>query len=227
MFKVPDGYALAKQVDAVEKSYIIQKNDYLTLEVYTSNGERIIDPDLKLTSNNLNSTIENKEEPTYLINAFGTTRFPMVGEVKLEGLTLHQAEDILAQSYNQFYKQSFVRLQYTNKRVIVLGSPGGLGGSIVPLVNENMKLTEILALAKGLNQDSKSKNIRVLRGNQAYVIDFSTLEGFVKNNMIMEPGDIVYVEPVRRPFTEGLRDNAALFSIFASVSTLIIVLISL
>ncbi len=227
MFKVPDGFALAKQADSVEKNYIIQRNDYLTLEVYTSNGERIIDPDLKLTSNNLNSTIDDKEEPTYLINALGTARFPMVGEVKLEGLTIQQAEVILAESYNQFYNQSYVRLQYTNKRVIVLGSPGGLGGSVVPLTNENMRLTEVLALAKGLNQDSKSKNIRVLRGDQAFVIDFSTLEGFVKNNMIMEPGDIVYVEPVRRPFSEGLRDNAAVFSIFTSVLTLIIVLVSL
>jgi polysaccharide export outer membrane protein len=227
MFKVPDGYALAKQVEAVEKSYIIQKNDYLTLEVYTSNGERIIDPDLKLSSNNLNSSIENKEEPTYLINGLGTARFPMVGEVKLEGLTLLQAENILEQAYNQFYKQSYVRLKYTNKRVIVLGSPGGLGGDVVPLLNENMKLTEVLALAKGLNQDSRAKSIRVLRGDQAYLIDFSTLEDFVKKNMIMEPGDIVYVEPVRRPFSESLRDNVALFSIFTSVSTLIVVLISL
>ncbi len=227
MFKVPDGYVLAKQVDVVEKNYVIQKNDYLTLEVYTSNGERIIDPDLKLSSNSLSASIENAQEPTYLINAFGAARFPMVGEIKIEGLSLLQAEDILAQAYDRFYKQSFVRLKYTNKRVIVLGSPGGLGGDVVPLVNENMRLTEILALAKGLNQDSKSKNIRVLRGEQAYLIDLSTLDGFIKNNMIMEPGDIVYVEPVRRPFAESLRDNAALFSIFTSVSTLIIVLLRL
>ncbi|MEO7990771.1 MAG: polysaccharide biosynthesis/export family protein [Chryseolinea sp.] len=227
MFKVPEGYALAKQVDAVEKNYTIQKNDYLTIEVYTNSGERIIDPDLKLSQSNVNSGEAKKEVTTYLINDVGTTRFPMVGEVKLEGLTVLEAEDILKQAYTKFYEQPFVRLKCTNKRVVVLGSPGGVGGGVVPLVNENMRLTEVLALSKGLNSDSKSRNIRVLRGDQAYVVDFSTLEGFVKNNMIMEPGDVVYVEPVRRPFSEGLRDNAALLSIFTSVSTLIIVLISL
>ncbi len=228
MFTVPEGYALAKHVDAVEKNYTIQKNDYLMIEVYTNSGERLIDPDLKLSQTNSNITLdEKKETTTYLINDSGTTRFPMIGEVKLEGLTLLQAEDILKQAYAKFYEQPFVRLKCTNKRVVVLGGPGGISGSVVPLINENMKLTEVLALSKGLNSDSKASNIRVLRGDQAYVVDFSTLEGFVKNNMIMEPGDIVYVEPVRRPFSEGLRDNAALLTIFTSISTLIIVLISL
>ncbi len=227
MFKVPEGYALSKQVDAVEKNYSIQKNDYLLIEVYTNSGERLIDPDLKLSQINSNSTDEKTEPTIYLVNNSGTTRFPMIGEVKLEGLTLLQAEDVLKQAYARFYEQPFVRLKCTNKRVVVLGGPGGIGGSVVPLINENMRLTEVLALSKGLNSDSKSKSIRVLRGDQAYVVDFSTLEGFVKNNMIMEPGDIIYVEPVRRPFSESLRDNAALLSIFTSVSTLIIVLISL
>ena len=226
MFKVPEGYELAKHVDAVEKNYTIQKNDYLTLDVYTNNGERLIDPDLKLSrGNNISDTKE--EEDTYLINQLGTTQFPMVGEVKLEGLTLVQAEEILRQAYGLFYKQSFVRLKYTNKRVVVLGSPGGEGGAVVPLINENMRLTEVLAQAKGLNSDSRAKSIRVLRGDKAYIVDFSTLEGFVKNNMIMEPGDVVYVEPVRRPFSESLRDNIAVFSVFTSISTLIVVLISL
>jgi polysaccharide biosynthesis/export protein len=227
MFKVPEGYALAKQVDAIEKTYVIQKNDYLTLEVYTNNGERLIDPDSKLSSdvNNLNDTEE--EEDTYLIDELGITQFPMVGEVKLEGLTLKEAEEILKKLYDQFYKQPFVRLKYTNKRVVVLGSPGGPGGAVVPLIYQNMRLTEVLAQAKGLNSDSRANSIRVLRGDQAYLVDFSTLEGFVKNNMIMEPGDVVYVEPVRRPFSESLRDNVAVLSIVSSLTTLIIVLFSL
>ena len=218
---------MAKQVDAIEKTYVIQKNDYLILEVYTNNGERLIDPDSKLSGNvnNLNDTEE--EEDTYLIDELGTTKFPMVGEVKLEGLTLKEAEEILKKLYDQFYKQPFVRLKYTNKRVVVLGSPGGAGGSVVPLIYQNMRLTEVLAQAKGLNTDSRANSIRVLRGDQAYLVDFSTLEGFVKNNMIMEPGDVVYVEPVRRPFSESLRDNVAVLSIVSSLTTLIIVLFSL
>ena len=227
MFKVPEGYALAKQVDAIEKTYVIQKNDYLILEVYTNNGERLIDPDSKLSGEVKSLSDTEEEEDTYLIDELGITQFPMVGQVKLEGLTLKEAEEILKKLYDQFYKQPFVRLKYTNKRVVVLGSPGGPGGTVVPLIYQNMRLTEVLAQAKGLNTDSRANSIRVLRGDQAYLVDFSTLEGFVKNNMIMEPGDVVYVEPVRRPFSESLRDNVAVLSIVSSLTTLIIVLFSL
>jgi polysaccharide export outer membrane protein len=42
--------------------------------------------------------------------------------------------------------------------------------------------------------------------------------------MIVEPGDIIYVEPVRKPFAEGLRDYAGLASLLISTLSLIIVI---
>ena len=47
MFKAPEGYILKQQALETENNYQIQKNDFLKLEVFTNNGERIIDPDLK------------------------------------------------------------------------------------------------------------------------------------------------------------------------------------
>ena len=40
----------------------------------------------------------------------------------------------------------------------------------------------------------------------------------------MEPGDIVYVEPVRKPVSEAVRDYGPLLSILASLVTLIVVI---
>jgi polysaccharide export outer membrane protein len=87
-----------------------------------------------------------------------------------------------------------------------------------------MHLVEVLALAKGLNNYAKAQNIRVLRGDDVFVADLSTIEGYLKNNIAIEPGDIVYVEPVRRPVSEGLRDYGIIFSILTSLTTLVIVL---
>ena len=115
-------------------------------------------------------------------------------------------------------------LQYTNKRVIVLGAPGG---QVIPLTNENIRLVEVLALAKGFNNDAKSHNIRVLRGDQVFVADLSTFDGYVKNNIPIQPGDIVYVEPIRKPLTEGLRDYGPILSIITTLTTLIVVIFGL
>jgi len=225
MFKVPEGYALQQAVAKAEQEYTLRQDDYLTLDVYTHRGERLIDPDGKLQETT--SAAGGATAPTppkYLINAQGLCHFPMVGDIKLEGLTLLQAEGVLHYAYAKFYESPYVRLTVQNKRVVVLGAPGG---QVIPLNNEHMRLTEVLALAHGVSNDAKAHNIRVLRGKDVMVADLSTLDGYTKHNYVIESGDIVYVEPIRRPLVEGLRDYLPLLSIVTSISTLAIVLTTL
>jgi polysaccharide export outer membrane protein len=87
-----------------------------------------------------------------------------------------------------------------------------------------MKLLEILALAEGISNDAKAQNIRVLRNEKVFLVDLSTIEGYHKGNILMEPGDVVYVEPVRKPVSEAVRDYGPLVSLVVSLVTLLIVL---
>jgi polysaccharide biosynthesis/export protein len=223
MFKVPEGKAaLQQQADAAGKNYVIRKNDVLQLDVYTNNGERIIDPESVLSRDN--PVAAAPTPPTYLVNTTGMVRFPLIGELSIEGLTIRQAEGVLQEAYSKYYKEPFVTLKFSNKRVTVLGAPGG---QVIPLVDENVRLTEILALAKGVDNNAKANKIRVLRGDQVFVADLSTYDGYLKNNMIIEPGDIVYIEPIRRPVSEGLRDYGPAISIVTALGTLIIVIIGM
>jgi polysaccharide export outer membrane protein len=223
MFQVPEGKALKQSMDAAEKNYVIQKNDYLELEVFTNKGEKIIDPAFLQATGQNSESVTAANKPTYLVDMNGLGKFPMVGEIKVDGLTLRQAEEILQEAYAKFYSDSYVILKYTNKRVIVLGAPGG---QVIPLANDNMRLVEVLALAKGVNNDAKSQNIRILRGDQVFIADLSTFEGYVKNNLVIYPGDIVYVEPIRKPFTEGVREYGPILSIVTTLTTLVVVLIN-
>jgi polysaccharide export outer membrane protein len=68
--------------------------------------------------------------------------------------------------------------------------------------------------------------MRLIRGEKVYEIDFSTIEGFKNGNMLIQSGDIVYIEPVRRPFSEGLRDYAGIVSMLVALATLITVISS-
>ena len=224
MFKVPENVVVQQQVAEAEKNYIIQKNDFLKLAVYTNRGERIIDPDLLLMKDMPVQNTETRPDPDYLVDVNGVVKFPMIGEIKMEGLTIRQAEELLQKEYNKPYKETFVTLTYTNKRVIVLGAPGG---KVIPLVNENVTLAEILSLANAIDNNSMAHNIRVMRGEQYFVADFSTIDGYHKTNMIMHHGDIVYVEPIRRPVSEATRDYGALLSLAISITTLIIVIVGL
>ncbi len=223
MFKVPNNYELEKQISHAERNYTIQRNDYLQLEVFTNEGERIIDPNQETLKDAGSSGEGARPVFQYLVDVKGLALFPMVGELKVEGLTLHEAEAILQKEYAKYYQQPFVVLKYTNKRVVVLGSPGG---QLIPLINENVTLVEVLALAKGVDNNAKAHNIRILRGEKVYVADLSTIDGYLKNNMIIEPGDVVYIEPIRRPLVEGFRDYGPLLGVMTSLSTLILIILN-
>jgi len=223
MLKTPEDFKsapISKEVREAERNYVIQKNDLLQLEVYANKGERIIDPNPQLSQPTTVTQEEEKPEERYLVDLQGRAKFPVIGEVKVEGLTLRQAEAVLQTEYEKFFKEPFVMLNFLNKRVVILGA---VGGQVVPLDNHNVTLVEILGVAKGLPNDSKAHNIRVVRKDQVFVVDLSTVEGFLAGNIIVEPGDIIYVEPVRKPFAEGLRDYAGVASLLISTLSLIIV----
>ena len=214
-----------EEASKAEQNYVIQPNDLLRLEVNSNKGERLIDPNPELTNSNQALNQQQGRQPIdYLVDSGGKVKFPMIGELKLEGLSLRQAEEVAQKEYEKFFKEPFVQLTFINKRVVVLGATGG---SVVPLTNQNVKLAEVLALAKGIPQDAKAQAIRVVRGEKVYQVDLSTISGFQQGNMVMEPNDIVYIEPVIRPFSQGLRDYSPVFTLIVSLTTLIAVIYSL
>ncbi|MBT1705735.1 polysaccharide biosynthesis/export family protein [Chryseosolibacter indicus] len=222
MFKVPEGFQLSQQLNQIEADYVLQKNDQLLLDVYSNNGEKILLANIQ-TSEPAGSATQ-QQAIVYTIDVNGNVKLPLINQIKLEGLTVKQAEEVLQTEFSKFYQQPFVKITYQNQRAVVLGA---LPGQVIPLTNQNMKLTEVLALAKGLPHDSKAHNIRILRGSEVYVADLSTIDGYLKNNVIIMPNDIIYVEPVRRPLREALQDYGPVVSILTSLSTLILVFFSI
>ncbi len=209
--------ALTKEIVQTEYNYVIQKNDLLKIEVYSNKGERLVDPNPEISRPTGGTVTQAQTITTYQVDLNGIVKFPVIG-------TLRQAEAVLQTQYEKYFTDSYVVLNFQNKRVIVLGA---MGGHVIPLVNQNMNLAEIIALSKGLTPDSKAGSIRIVRGDEIFVVDLTTIEGFQAGNMLMMPGDIVYVEPVRRPFAEGLRDYTGLIGIFLSTLSLIVVLRSI
>ena len=205
-----------------ERNYKIQINDQLLVRVYTNEGERIIDPDYVLQGEIANNNIQ-REEVRYFVDKEGMVKIPMIGQVKLQDLTTREAEQLLEKKFSNFYKDPYVIVSFNNKRVIVLGKPGG---QVINLTYEDMNLLEVLALAGGVERDSKAQNIRLIRGDlknpEVQIIDLSTIEGMMKADLKVYSGDIIYVEPVVRGFSEGTRDILPIVSVLASLVALIV-----
>lgn len=223
MFQPEEGFKSAEiSPEAIKmiQDYRIQKNDYLNIEVFSNNGEKVIDPNPELS--NANTAQRDGDKIKYLVATNGAVKLPMIEEIELEDLTLREAEIKIQVAYSKFFKDPYVVVNFENKRAILLGASGG---QVIPLINQNMKLTEVLALGKGLDNNAKAHNIRVLRGDDVFVIDLSTIDGYRTSNILIQPGDVIYVEPIRRPFSEALRENGTLFSIVISLASLVVIIL--
>lgn len=217
---------LSKVIETAEANYLLQVDDRIQVEVFTNKGERLIDPNFEFMDqqNNNQFMMQNRFLYEYLIQYDGTVKLPMIGKKKLTGLTVDEAESILEQDYRLHYVDPFVRITVINRRVIVLGANGG---QVLPLVNENTTLVEVLALYGGLNLGAKAQNIKLIRGDldnpEVHQIDLSTISGMRRSALRVESEDIIYVEPWRRPWLESLRDITPALSLTTSILTLIVV----
>ena len=248
---------LRTAVNRTAENYLIQPNDYVDVRVYTNKGEKILDPNGELqfgggpaggstprsTTGKIGATSgasSSGSNTEFLVQADGTVVLPLVNRVRISGLSLLQADSVLKEKYSEFYKEPFVTTRVTNNRVFILGSPGG---QVISLVNDNMNLLEVLALAGGVDggggggggaglyrYGGKVSNIRIIRGDlkdpQVQLVDLSTLAGMRRANLQMEPNDIVYIEPVRRPFLEALTDAAPVLSATSILLTTTTILIT-
>ena len=229
-----DASAVEKSVERAALNYIIRPGDYIRLDIFTNDGERLIDPNFELMQNMQGGQqmTQFKDRFVYLVMMDGTCRLPKVGTISVQGLTINEAEELLQETYNDFYRDSYVKIRPANRRAIVLGGINGRqsggGGAVIPLDNENMTVLEVLALAGGVEQGAKVSSIRLVRGDlnepKVYEINLSTIDGMKQSGMIVESGDVIYVEPWRRPFRETVRDVSPILSVVTSVTTLVFVI---
>lgn len=227
MFRFDENFTeedLSLVTDELDRNYLLKPNDVLQLNVFTNKGERLIDPNFEFSIGNTQGGqqhLQLGDRFQYLIQADSIITFPLVGDMNLVGLTLYKAELEVAAEFENYYEDAFVKLSINNRRVFVLGAPGG---NVIPLQNENTTIIEVLALSQGIDRIAKVNDIRVIRGSEVFLVDLSTISGMRNTNLIVQPGDIVYVEPWRRPWLESIRDASPLISIISSAITLALVI---
>lgn len=202
-----------------EEDYRLTIDDKITLTVSPNNGKQIIEGITNTGENksNASAAFRNME---YTIRTDGFINLPLIGDVKLNGLTIKQTEDTLKQRFSEFYIDPFLMVTVVNKRVIVF--PGGGGDAkVVYLENNNTRLMQVLAEAGGVSPRGKAKSIKLMRfvDNKRIIvpIDLSTLDGLAYADIIVQGNDYIYIEPNPRVMREVLQQATPFFSFVTSI----------
>ena len=192
MLKTPKDYTYDKIADSLSKQdYKIDANDLVNIRIFANDGFKIVD---LATSTQISRFIELD----YVVNRDGTCKLPLVGRVKLAGLSVREATEYLEQIYADYYVKPFVFMSIINKRVIVFPGNGGVA-KVLNLTNNNTTVIEALALTGGISEDGKAYKVKLIRNQgdkpKVYLMDLSKIEGIAVGNTVVLAHDIIYVEP--------------------------------
>lgn len=131
----------------------------------------------------------------------GSITYPLIGSAKLAGLTIPEAEKLIAQSlktggFVQLPQVTVTLLQARRKQVSVLGLVGRPGQ--FPLETANTHLSDILAVAGGVSPSGAdtiiitgSRDGKPMRKEVDVAATY--LEGKPANDLLIEGGDVIYV----------------------------------
>ena len=133
-----------------------------------------------------------------LVNSAGYVPLPLIGKVKLSGLTQTQAADRITQAYKKYLNTPSVYVEVMNKRLLVLGEVKNPG--VVKIDKEKMTLFEALAMSGDLTDSSLKNDIIILsstKGNKMKMrrIDLTNFDTINYASLMLRPNDIVYVQP--------------------------------
>lgn len=167
------------------------------------------------------------QQQAYLIDNDGYIDFPVLGKLKLAGLSRTEAIDLLKNKLSPDYvKNPTINMKIINFSVTVLGDVKRPGRFTIP--NERISVLEAIGLAGDLNI-SGIRKIVVKReeDNQikSYELDLRSNEVFNSPAYYLQQNDVVYVEP-NKPSSQDAAYNKNT-GLFISIGSLIITLVSI
>ena len=211
---------------------IIRSDDMLTITVSALDQDAARPFNIATFSFSNSNEVQGREkQETYLVDSNGNIDFPVLGKIKLSGLSRIQATDLIKDMLTEYIKNPIVNIRTVNFKVTVLGEVARPGSYTVP--NERITLIEALGLAGDMTIQGERKNVLVIRETDNKTtynrVNLTTEEVFNSPVYYLIQNDVVYVEPnegrinsssVSARTSENLRIISTLVTVAALVISL-------
>ncbi len=198
---------IIKQADGV-----ILKDDILAINITSSTSFAFQDKDpvsifndggtqysITATSGGGGSGVSGYATKGYLVDNDGYIDFPVLGKLKVAGLTSRQIKDLMGSKLTSYVKEPVVEIRIINYKITILGEVGRPGTVIAP--NQKINILDAIAAAGEIPITGRKDNILIIReidGKREFArLDLNSENVFSNPYYYLRQNDIVYIEPNR------------------------------
>ena len=213
----------------------IMPKDLLTIVVSCTNPELAIPFNLTVASSaglaastSSNVTTQAALQP-YLVDNEGNINFPVLGELKLGGLTKREAEQLILDKLKPYMKETpIVTVRMVNYKISVIGEVARPGTFTIS--NEKVNLLEALAMARDMTVYGLRDNVKLIREDangkqQIITLDLNKAETILSPYYWLQQNDIVYVTPNKAKARNSDVGNST--SLWFSATSILVSVVSL
>jgi polysaccharide biosynthesis/export protein len=140
------------------------------------------------------------ERSTYLVDNQGNIQFPILGSIKVVGLTKNQLKEILYTRISELAKDPVINMRIINFKVSVIGEVNTPGSYTIS--SERITIPEALALAGDLTLYGRRENVLLIREVEGFKT--TARINMADPNLLNSPyyylsqNDVLYIEPNKR-----------------------------
>ena len=213
---------------------VIQKNDLLSIQVYSNSTKPEISdvlynpPALSGSSGSSSGGNGSTSNGGYMVDMDGNIRFPRLGIIHAEGLTKRQLADTIVSKITDLESPTAV-VRFLNYRITVLGEVKNPTTFLIP--NENPTIFDALGLAGDITIYGRRDNVMLIRsdadGKKEIVrLDLDKTSAISSPYFYLKPNDVLYVEPTEDRVAGTSEYRTRDVAIIASALSLAVVIVA-
>jgi polysaccharide export outer membrane protein len=204
---------------------IIQPDDILAINVNTNDpaATSVINSRNGVYQNGSSNPANGSANPLagYLVDKDGNVDIPVLGVVKLAGLTTLQARGVIKERATHSFNDPVVDVRFSNFKITVIGEVNHPASYVIP--NEQVTLLDAIGYAGDLTIYGRRTNVLLIRKgpngkNVSVRIDMTKKAMLSSPYFYMKQNDIVYVEPLK---TKVLNNDTNLIKYLSLAATLL------
>lgn len=209
----------------------IQPNDLLSIRLTSLNPEsnELFNRGGGQWSGNINSSASTDAavpDGGYLIDSEGYINFPVVGKIKIAGLTKDEATATMTMALNKYVKSPIVTVRLLNFRITVIGEVNKPSTFLVPTGRIN--ILEGLGLAGDMTPYGRRENVLLVRESNGVRstarLNLNNKELLNSPFFYLQQNDVIYVVPDRIKEVQA-STNTRTLTIVTIASSIVVALI--